>query len=350
MNKVFPNPFVGALVVKKGMVVGSGYHRVCGESHAEVIAIEAAGRHARGAELFVTLEPCSSYGKTPPCTDAIIKSGIRRVHFAAYDPNPSNRQRCKKILESSGIEVCYENMEEWHQNLNGAFIHNLKSQRPYIRLKLAMTLDGRISDAQAHSQWISGERSRAHVMKLRACSDAILVGKNTFVQDDPSLTIRHLKTGTKNYRDPDKVILFGCGRIPQDHQLVSKETTGRVLCFSEESQSGQHRKLIKNSRCQVLPMKGKNREEQLMHSLKTMKALGICSLFVEGGSRVISEFLNAGLADEMHLFMAPKMFGIRGKAGLSIERHIDSVTDTAKWKLLDTRVFEQDVYMRLKHV
>ncbi len=217
LGKTNPNPVVGAVLVKNGVIVGTGLHRKAGEPHAEVHAFNMAGEHAEGATLYVTLEPCSHFGKTPPCANLVVKSKVARVVVATRDPNPSVAGRGIRLIEDAGIEVEVGVLEEEAQKLNERFIHNMLTSRPFVISKFAMTLDGKIATQNGHSQWITGEDARSHVHEIRNDVDAILVGIGTVLADNPKLTTR-LKEG--NGKNPIRLVLDSHLRTPMDANVV----------------------------------------------------------------------------------------------------------------------------------
>ena len=249
-NRVHPNPRVGAVVVKNGRIVGEGFHFVCGENHAEVNALLQAGEKARGADLYVTLEPCTTHGRTPPCTDAIISYGIRRVFFGAKDYNPDNQNKAAEVLHKHNIEAIFVDYQKQQDDLNKPFIWGLKSEIPYIHIKAGISLDGKICDSEGHSRWITSEASRAYVQSIRKQCDAIGVGANTFNKDNPSLNIR--LPSDSYFKDPAKIIFSSTGNLDLKHSLLSKPTEGEVIILTTVKGVQQLEGKIKNPNCQLL--------------------------------------------------------------------------------------------------
>jgi diaminohydroxyphosphoribosylaminopyrimidine deaminase/5-amino-6-(5-phosphoribosylamino)uracil reductase len=280
---VSPNPLVGAVIVRNGKILAEGYHRACGENHAERDAIlKLAGKKpvkncARGATIYVNLEPCAHHGQTPPCTDIIIEAGIKKVVFAVRDPNPKVRKLDPvRILKKAGLEVAYPVLESEARELNKVFFKNQTQGLPYITLKSAMTLDGKIADARGRSKWLTGPEARAEVQKLRLAHDAVLVGKNTVLQDNPRLNIRLPGIKKENY----KIVLGARGQFPKNTKLLKDPKA----IFTAERDL---KKLLA--------------ELYQKHQ--------ICSVLVEGGAAVNTSFLQNGLVDEWQLFIAPKILG-----------------------------------------
>ncbi|MFH1409273.1 MAG: bifunctional diaminohydroxyphosphoribosylaminopyrimidine deaminase/5-amino-6-(5-phosphoribosylamino)uracil reductase RibD [Nanoarchaeota archaeon] len=292
-----PNPKVGALIVKQGKVLGMGYHRKAGMPHAEIEALKKAS-NTRGATMYVTLEPCAHSGKTPPCTNAIIKAGIKEVVIACRDPNPITDGKGIKMLKKAGIKVRQGVMRQAAEQLNKPFFIVMKTGKPYVVLKAAMTLDGKIATASGESKWISGKESRAWVHKLRSQLDGILVGEATIIKDDPQLSAR-----MKNGRNPVRIILYKGGNIPVKAKVFLQH--GKTLLITTEKYA---KKALLYKRAEVICCKGDDRVD-LDDALHRLAQRGIHSLLVEGGSRVITQFVQSKLVDEFHLFIAPKLLG-----------------------------------------
>jgi diaminohydroxyphosphoribosylaminopyrimidine deaminase/5-amino-6-(5-phosphoribosylamino)uracil reductase len=312
-----PNPMVGAVVVRAGKILGRGWHRRAGEPHAEIEALRDAqtrGRSVRGATLYVTLEPCCTHGRTPPCTDAIVAAGLKRVVAGATDPNPRHAGRGFELLQRAGLEVVSGVLAEDCTRLNEAFNHWIVHRTPLVTVKAAMTLDGKIATAAGESKWITGERARAHGMKLRRGSDAILCGINTLLADDPSLTLR-----PAGPRPPlRRIILDSLARTPLTAQVVvdeyAKYTTivvgrhapkKRIAALAKKvtvliAPAARHSSLITHHSSLDLPW-----------LLKKLGADGVTSLLVEGGGEVNASFLLGGLAQRAAFFYAPKILGGR---------------------------------------
>lgn len=301
-----PNPMVGAVIVKNGRIVGTGYHKRKGEPHAEVRAIEDAGEFSREATMYVNLEPCNIYGATPPCTEAIKKAGIKKVVISMRDPNPKVNGRGVKELKSAGIEVVEGILEEDAKELNKEYITWMKEGRPYVYLKLALTLDGFIADYEGNSKWISGEEERKVVHRIRGEVDAILVGASTVMMDDPLLTPRDVFAP----KMPLRVVIDGKLKLTPDKNIF--KTPPETLLVTESDD----RKLIEFEKkgVKILKMKKINIGELLNY----LGSKNILSLLVEGGALTASKFLESGYADSILLFYAPKILG----GGVSAFQHI----------------------------
>ncbi|MDQ7066324.1 MAG: bifunctional diaminohydroxyphosphoribosylaminopyrimidine deaminase/5-amino-6-(5-phosphoribosylamino)uracil reductase RibD [candidate division KSB1 bacterium] len=304
-GRVSPNPMVGALVVKDGRIIGRGYHRQFGGPHAEVFALEEAGKAAKGATLFVTLEPCCHYGKTSPCTDKIIAAGIKKVIVAMQDPNPEVNGKGLRILQQHGIEVESGILEARAQELNVAFVKFMRQRLPLVTLKIAQTLDGHIADAGNHSKWITGERARRRVHRWRSEAGAVLVGIGTVLADDPQLTVR-LVRGPQPWR----VVLDTHLRIPLQAKLMTDEWVKKTIIFSSTAADEAKIADIQKRGARVIRLETQEQGELPLRAvLEKLAEWQITHVLVEGGSRIFSAFLQEDLADRLAVFIAPKLFG-----------------------------------------
>ena len=317
-----PNPMVGAVLVKNGKIIGRGWHRRAGRPHAEIEALRDAqknGVSAKGATLFVTLEPCCTHGRTPPCTEAIIAAGIKKVVIGATDPNPKHAGRAFKILRRAGIEVIHGIMAGDCAKLNEAFNHWIVRRTPFVTVKAAMTLDGKIATASGESKWITSEKARAHGMKLRRGSDAILVGINTILADDPSLTDRKRKaeSGKRKSKQLRRIVLDSVARTPLSAKVVSDEFAPlTTIVVGKHAPKIRVAALAKKVNVVVAPLKKSalrtaHSALDLRWLLKKLGAENVTSLLVEGGGEVNASFLLGGLAQRVAFFYAPKILGGR---------------------------------------
>ncbi|MEA1870759.1 MAG: bifunctional diaminohydroxyphosphoribosylaminopyrimidine deaminase/5-amino-6-(5-phosphoribosylamino)uracil reductase RibD [Candidatus Bipolaricaulota bacterium] len=298
-----PNPIVGAVVVKDGRVIGQGYHRMFGGPHAEVFALDEAGDEAHGATLYVTLEPCSHHGKTPPCADRIIQAGISRAVIACRDPNPLvDGQGIGKML-NVGIEVTEGVLEEEARRANEIFFKFIETGLPFVQLKLAESLDGKIATRTGDAKWISGADSRTEVHRLRRRFAAILAGVNTVIHDDPLLTVRHV-----DGPNPVRIVIDGRGRIPLDARMLSAE--GRTIVVTvrmAEEKEGN----LRDRGIEVWRLPSDNSKVDLQALLSQLGEANIDSLLVEGGGETAATFLKADLIDKVAFFIAPILIGGR---------------------------------------
>jgi diaminohydroxyphosphoribosylaminopyrimidine deaminase/5-amino-6-(5-phosphoribosylamino)uracil reductase len=313
-----PNPMVGAVLVRRGEIIGRGWHHRSGEPHAEIEALRDAGRQGhspKGAILFVTLEPCCTHGRTPPCTDAVIAAGIKRVVAGATDPNPKHCGKGFKVLKRAGVSVTHGVLAEDCDRLNEAFNHWIVRHIPLVTVKAGMTLDGKIATASGESRWITGEQARAYGMRLRQGADAILVGINTALADDPSLTVRNLR-GIRIPRSEARrhalrrIVLDARARMPPSAKVVSDEFRAlTTVVVSQSAPKKRQRALAQRVKVLVAPsLEGKI---DLRWLLRTLGAENVTNLLVEGGGEVNASFLLQGLAQRVAFFYASKILGGR---------------------------------------
>ncbi len=299
-GKVSPNPLVGAVIVKQNRIVGEGYHRQAGAEHAEVVAIKRAQGNCRNAAMFVNLEPCCHYGRTPPCTDSIVKAGIKKVCISTRDTNPIVNGEGVAQLKQHGIKVQEGILEDEARQLNECYFTYMEKQRPFIILKVAQTIDGKIADTDGNSKWITTEAARKRVHALRKDVDAILTGIGTVIADNPQLTPRLVKTG----KQPLRIVLDSRLRIPLDAAIVREGTTIATLA------SGKPRKqsALQKKGVTLWHFKGKDRIP-LKRVLRTAYDQKIQSILIEAGERVASSFLEQHLVDKVYFFIAVKILG-----------------------------------------
>lgn len=303
-GRTSPNPMVGAVVVKAGRVIASGWHRKAGEPHAEAIALKKAGKNAKGATLYVTLEPCSHTNKrTPPCSPLVIASGVKRVVVAMIDPNPRVSGGGIRAIRRAGIAVTTGVLEAEARRLNEAFVKQVTTGMPFVTLKIAQTLDGKIATASGESQWITGPEARQEGHRLRGGSDAILVGVNTVLADDPSLTAR-----IPGGRDPLRVIVDSNLRTPPQAKIVTQRSNARTLIATLErsAKSGKLDDLL-DAGAEVLLAKGREGRIDLKSLMRVLGGFGILSVLIEGGAEVHAAALQAGIVDKVVLFIAPTL-------------------------------------------
>lgn len=302
-GRTSPNPAVGAVLVRAGEVVGRGYHRAAGLPHAEVEAIRDAGTAARGADLYVTLEPCCHFGRTGPCTEAIVTAGVRRVAAAMTDPNPRVAGRGIASLRRAGLEVAVGLLEAEAVALNRPYIRWVVSGKPFVTLKLAMSLDGRIAPAAGSSRWISGEKSRETVHRMRSGADAVLVGGETLRKDDPLLTSR-----IRGGKDPKRVILTS--RISAlSGKRIFREGGGEVLVVCPHDVNGRDADRVATLGGRLVRLPGRRGSVTASSLLLALGSEGVTSLLVEGGGRTAGWLVSEGAVDRFVFFIAPVLLG-----------------------------------------
>ncbi len=306
-GRTSPNPLVGAIIVRDGEVVGRGYHKRAGTPHAEVNAIQNAGDKARGAAIYVTLEPCNHQGRTPPCTRAVLEAGLRRVVIGMPDPNPGVAGGGAAYLQSQGLTVSTGILEDDCRKINRPFIKLVTKGVPWVIMKAGLSLDGRIAAAHGRPGWITNERSRRFVHRLRDRADAILVGIGTALNDDPSLTTRLPGGG---HQDPLRVVLDSSLRLPPAARMLTQQSPADTLIFCAAGAEAGRKGSLMAAGAEIveLPTTGQGRPD-LHLMLRELGRRGICSLLVEGGSKVHASFLSQGLVDQANLFYGPLFMG-----------------------------------------
>jgi len=311
LGRTSPNPTVGAVVVKDGEVVGEGFHPGAGGPHAEVVALRQAGERARGATLYVTLEPCSHYGRTPPCVDEIIRAGVALVRYAMDDPDPqAGGGRAK--LEAAGVRVVAGEREAEARRLNEAYIKHRTTGLPFVIAKFAASLDGKIAAVSGDSRWISGPEARDWAQTLRSQVDAILVGAGTVIMDDPLLTAR--PRGETVERQPLRVVVDSTGRTPAAARMLGP---GAMVATTDQAPAPWREQVHeRGAEVLVLPT-GPDGRVLLRPLLETLGRRGILSLLVEGGGVILGSFVDAGLVDKVHAVIAPVIIG--GPARMAVE-------------------------------
>jgi diaminohydroxyphosphoribosylaminopyrimidine deaminase/5-amino-6-(5-phosphoribosylamino)uracil reductase len=338
---VEPNPLVGAVVVRDGKIVGEGWHQRFGEAHAEVLALKEAGEAARGATLYVTLEPCCHHGKTPPCTDAILGAGIARVVAAMSDPFPQVSGGGVARLIAAGVSVEVGLEAEKARRLNAPYLKLLATGRPYVHAKWAMTLDGKIATRTGDSKWISNAASRRVVHELRGRVDAIIVGSGTALADDPMLTAR-----PAGQRTPVRVVLDSQARLPTTSRLA--QTARETAVLLAVARKNERAEALRALGCEVLEFPDARGRVALPALLDGLGRRRMTNVLVEGGAGVLGSFLAAGAIDECHVFVAPRLVGGADTktpiAGLGFEKIAEALT------LEDVQVemIEGDVYIHAR--
>jgi diaminohydroxyphosphoribosylaminopyrimidine deaminase / 5-amino-6-(5-phosphoribosylamino)uracil reductase len=305
-GKTSPNPMVGAVLVKNNRIIAEGFHSRAGGPHAEVVALRKAGGKARGADLYVNLEPCCYVGRTPPCTDAIIQSGVTRVFAGMKDPNKLVKGKGIRILKSAGIKVSAGMMKKDCEKLNEVFVKVMKTGMPFVTLKTAMSLDGKIATREGDSRWISGIKSRNFVHELRNQNDAILVGTNTILKDNPQLTCRLNK---KLGRHPARIILDRKNRIPLTAKVFANSKAHRVVYVSGSNLSTKREQLLKTKNIEVLKVKILKSGFDLKQLMKLLAQKELNSILIEGGGEINSSALKTGIVDRVFVFISPIFVG-----------------------------------------
>ncbi|WP_456432455.1 bifunctional diaminohydroxyphosphoribosylaminopyrimidine deaminase/5-amino-6-(5-phosphoribosylamino)uracil reductase RibD [Thermosulfuriphilus sp.] len=341
LGRTSPNPPVGAVVVKEGRIIGRGYHQRAGEPHAEIHALREAGPEAQGATIYVTLEPCNHYGKTPPCTQAILKAGIRRVVVGLRDPNPKAAGGLE-FLRAQGLEVKSGILAEECLRLVRFFVRSVTSGRPWILAKIAQSLDGRIATHTGDSKWITTQETRRHAHRLRNIFDAILVGIGTILADNPRLTCR-LPQG----RDPHRIILDSHLRTPQEARILNLTSSARTIIICGPEAPAEKEAALRAKGAEVIRVKG-SREKglDLPEILDHLRQRGIISVLVEGGARIHGSFFDAGLVDEIAFYYGPMIIGGQRAPGGVSGQGVPRVTEATRIYDLRLRRLGDDILLK----
>lgn len=302
---VSPNPRVGAVVVNSGQIISEGFHAKFGGPHAEVVALSDIDHHiSEGSTLYVNLEPCSHKGKTPPCTDMIIRSGVKHVVIGTVDPNPMVAGQGIQRLKEAGIETSVGVLEPECIKVNESFFKFIQEKKPFYTLKIAQTLDGKIATAQGHSKWITGDSSRRWVHQLRLENDAVLVGVNTVIADDPELTVRWVKGP-----NPKRIILDRTIKTPLESKLFKQNDTENTIVATTQSADSEKRKQLENLGVTIWQVDEVLGQISLCSLEERMAEENITSVLVEGGMKVFTSFIQKKMLDRLFVFIAPKLFG-----------------------------------------
>ncbi len=333
-----PNPRVGCVLVKDGAVVGEGWHVRAGEAHAEIIALAQAGEQARGATAYVTLEPCCHHGRTPPCTEALINAGVTRVVAAMVDPNPQVSGQGLAQLQAAGIAVERGVMAAQAEGLNPGFVMRMRKGRPFVRAKLAMSLDGRTAMASGESKWITGEAARADVQRLRARSSAIITGIGTVLMDDPSLTVRLEGEGAVHTRQPLRVVLDPHLSLPPTARLLG--LPGRTLVFTAANDAAPREQLVRAG-AEVVRIASQDDALDLHAMLEMLAGEQVNEALLETGATLSGAMLRAGLIDELVVYMAPHLMG-DGARGLFHLPGLTEMKDRVALDITDIRAVGKD--------
>lgn len=336
-GRTSPNPMVGAVLVKAGKVVGEGYHAKAGEPHAEIVALGQAGRNAKGAMLYINLEPCTHYGRTPPCAPRVIEAGIKKAVIGMEDPNPMVRGKGIHSLRNAGIEVLTGILGKECRTLNEAFCHYIVERKPFVILKVAATLDGKIAARSGESKWVSGELSRRFVHRLRDQVDGVLVGIGTVLRDDPLLTAR-----VKGARDPFRIILDSRLRIPEGAKVV-RNSPSRTIIASTRAAPEKKIESLEKKGVRILIGESKAGRVDLRSCLHRLAEMGLVTLMVEGGSQINGAFLDERLFNKFLLFLSPRLMGDPQAIGMFGGKGFKHLNDAIPLERIKTRKIGEDI-------
>jgi diaminohydroxyphosphoribosylaminopyrimidine deaminase/5-amino-6-(5-phosphoribosylamino)uracil reductase len=338
-GRTSPNPMVGAVLVKRGRAVGEGYHARIGEAHAEIIALRQAGKKAKGAVLYINLEPCTHYGRTPPCVPQVIKAGVKRVVIGMEDPNPVVHGKGIEALRKFGLDVKVGVLEKECRRLNEAFCKYILKKEPFVVLKVAATLDGKIATRNGDSKWISGEASRRFVHKVRDQVDGVLVGIGTILRDDPMLTARR-----KEGREPYRIVLDSRLRIPEEAKVFEHSPSEVILATTGSAPQEKIERLRKRG-VRVLIIDSREGRVNLRSCLSKLGEIGVMNLLVEGGSQVNGSFLDEGLIDKFLLFLSPKLMGDPQALGIFGRGGVSNLEEALAVKEIKTKRIGEDIFV-----
>jgi diaminohydroxyphosphoribosylaminopyrimidine deaminase/5-amino-6-(5-phosphoribosylamino)uracil reductase len=339
-GRTSPNPLVGAVIVKDGKIIGEGYHRYYGGNHAEVEAINSARESVRGSTIYVNLEPCSHYGKTPPCAMRIVKEGISRVVIAMIDPNPKVAGQGIDIFRSNGINVEVGLLEKEARELNEVFIKYITKGIPYIYLKYAMTLDGKIASITGDARWISNEKSRQEVHKLRNRIGGIMVGINTILTDDPSLNTRVI---SGNSKDPVRIIVDSHCRISSTAKVLHLDSDTKTIIAVTKYADPLKIAEIEAVGAEVLVIDDKDERVDLKILMQVLGNIGIDSIMIEGGGELIYSALKDELVDKVQVYIAPKIIGGRKAPTPVAGKGISLMGDAIEIYEIKRKIFDEDI-------
>lgn len=335
-----PNPMVGAVIVKDGRVIGEGYHEKAGEAHAEVNAINSATESVEGATIYVTLEPCSHYGKTPPCSNLIIEKKLRKVVVAATDPNPLVSGSGLDRLRDAGIEVVEGVLESESNQLNEAFNKFITTSMPFVLMKYAMSIDGKIATETGDSKWISSEESREHAHHLRGYLSGIMVGIGTVLKDDPKLTCR-----VPGYNNPTRIVLDSELRIPLDANVLMNQDEAVTLVLTTEHASTSMRNEIEKMGVEIITVPEYGGKVDLKKALEILGEKGIDSILLEGGGTLNASALQSKIVDKVNIYIAPKIIGGEGAISPVMGQGVDKMQDAYKLKDMKVTQLNEDIFV-----
>lgn len=340
LGSTFPNPVVGALLVKDGRIMSSGYHKKAGMKHAEVDALSKVGEGARGSTMYVNLEPCNHYGRTPPCTKAIVESGVSRVVVGIKDPNKGVTGGGCEFLQSKGVDIRCGVLEEECSTLNEVYIKNVVEGKVFVAVKVAMTLDGWIATKKGDSKWITNQKSRRFVHRLRGQSGAILVGVDTVIADNPKLTPYMIK---KSVSQPFRIVVDTHLRTPLSSNVFNSETAHLTIIASGSNVDKAKIKRIENLGARVIQCELKNGQVDVLDLFDRLSTIPIGSVLVEGGARIYNSIMRGDVADKFYLFFAPKILG--GGDGIPFMRGkgYDMVKESYQLRFKKVRIFDGDI-------
>lgn len=335
-----PNPYVGAVIVKRDVIVGHGYHQRTGQPHAEVIALQKAGSLSRNSTSYVTLEPCVHWGKTPPCVDAILQARLKRVVISALDPNPLVYKKGLKRIKEAGLETSVGLLEEKNHGLNEAYLKYITKKIPFVVAKAAVSLDGKIATSKYDSRWISSSETRKYFHLLRGEYDALMVGINTLIRDDPALTVRHPNWKGKRLT---RIILDSRLRFPLKARILSTLEQGKILVFTLENFSQRKAESLRKKGVEVIPLSFSPAGLDLKEVLSWLGKHEISSVLAEGGGRLLTSLLEEKLADKIFVTLSPKLIGGKRAPSFFQGKGAGSIKDSLCLKKINSFKIDEEI-------
>ena len=335
-----PNPYVGAVIVKDRKIVGFGYHKKPGTPHAEVIAVQRAGKETVGGTLYLNLEPCIHFGRTPPCVDMLIQSRLRRVVISSADPNPIVHEKGIQNLREAGVDVSVGLLEERNARLNEAYTKYIIQKIPYLTAKVASSLDGKIATKDRVARWISSPATRQYIHQLRGEHDAIMVGINTVLQDDPLLTVRHPDWSEKPF---PRVILDSRLRLPLKGRLIDTLSQGEILVFTGQEAAKDREEALAEEGIKVFRVPRTDSGLDMKAVLSTLGEMDIASVLVEGGSQVLTSLIEGRLIDKMYVTLSPKLIGGTAAPSFLLGEGVTTVEHSLRLKRIHTFNIDEDI-------
>lgn len=339
-GRTSPNPMVGAVLVKDGQLIGEGFHAYAGSDHAEVATLRDAGSAAAGATLYVSLEPCCHYGRTPPCVEQILQAGIRRVVAACEDSNPAVSGKGIAALRAAGLSVDVGVLADEAERLNEAFFTHVRTGRPFVTLKVAASLDGKIATRTGESRWITGESARRRVHQLRNEMDAVLVGIGTVLRDDPLLTTR---LAIADQRDPVRVIVDNLARLPLRAKVVNRASTAPTILAVSQMAPRTKLEALEREGVQVIVVESSPRRVSLERLMEALGKRGILSVMIEGGAEINASALREGIVDKVLVFLAPTLIGGKSTPTAVGGDGIESLTQAVRLRDVRLERFDGDI-------
>jgi diaminohydroxyphosphoribosylaminopyrimidine deaminase/5-amino-6-(5-phosphoribosylamino)uracil reductase len=340
-GRTSPNPMVGAVLVKDKQVIGKGYHKRAGADHAEIVALKKAGDNARGATLYINLEPCCHQGLTPPCADKLVEAGVSRVVVAMLDPNPKVKGRSIRLFQEAGIQTKVGLLEEAARFQNEVFLKYVTTNLPFVIIKIALSMDGKIATKTGDSRWVSGEEARQHVHKLRDEMDATCVGIGTIIRDDSRLTTR---LAHKKGRDSIRVVVDSLLKVPSGANIFTQKSDAGNIIVTTKNAFFKRKRDIEKTGSRVLEVRNRSRNKvDLTHMVQELGKLGITSLMIEGGAEIAASAIQEGVVDKIIFFISPKIIGGKTAPGPIGGEGVARMSDVIKLKHIRTKKYGEDI-------